>query len=124
MPLTDYGEKAMLDWLLGGAAVTRPTSVFISFATGTPNDDGASDGPQLSRRTCSFAAANSPQGTATTLAAISCQATALATFRGFNLWDAPTGGNRLIWGTLSGTIGIASGGVMGCASGTLVITLA
>jgi hypothetical protein len=126
---TTYLRKAMLDWCLGGAAATQPSARFISWATGSPNTDGASDGPFSvngvgARKTCTFAAANSPQGSCTNVAAISGgTATAIATILGWNLWDAAAAGNRLAFGTMTVSVGCASGDIISVAAGALKITL-
>lgn len=114
----------MLDWVAGGATPTRPGSRFISFATGSPNDAGASDGPFSPRVTCTFAAANSPQMSATNLNAMSlATATALGTVVGWNLWDAPTGGTRIAYGTATAVIGCKSGDNVLIAGGGLKLVL-
>ena len=69
MPLTTYMQKQVLDWICGGAAPTQPPQLWLCFATGTPNNNGASDGPMISRillksgAVTNMAAANSPQCT-------------------------------------------------------------
>lgn len=123
MPFTTYLEKQVLDWQLGGAAATQPAGWWIQWATGSPNSVGASDGPYLNRQTVSFAAANSPQGSATNLNAITGTATAIATARGWNIYDASAGGNRLFFGTLSRTVNCASGDNPAFAAGALKIIL-
>ena len=124
MPFHAFMEKPMLDWVTGAAAATRPGSRFISFATGSPNDAGASDGPFSPRVTCTFAAANSPQMSATNLNAMTlATATAAGTAIGWNLWDAAVNGNRLAYGTAIGNITCKSGDNISIAAGALKITL-
>lgn len=124
MPLTQNGQKLMLDWLLGGAAATRPSARWLQFATGTPNVSGASDGPFTPRITCSFAAAASPQGSASNRLAMTCTATAIATVLGWNIYDASVGGNRLAFGTMASSVGCASADTMAFAAASLKISLA
>lgn len=117
-------QKAMLDWTLGGAAVTRPGSRFVSFATQSPTSVSAFDGPFSPRRTATFAAANSPQMSVTNSVAISATATAAATIVGFNIWNqAAAGGTRLFWGTFTASVGCASGDTIGIPAGALKIVL-
>lgn len=129
MPLDPYLAKAMLDWCLNGATPTRPAGCWITWATGSPNTAGSSDGPFSvngvgARKTCTFAAANSPQGSCTNVAAISGgTATAIATVLGWNLWDASAAGHRLMFGTMTLSVGNASADIMGANAGGLVITL-
>ncbi len=109
MALDQYLQKAILDWSLNGATPTRPPGCWIQFATGTPNTAGASDGPFVSRVTCTFAAANSAQGSVTNLAAITgASATAAATAQGWNIYDRSQGGTRLYFGTLTANLGCKS----------------
>lgn len=116
-------QKAMLDWVLGGAAATRPGSRFLSFATQSPTSVSSFDGPFTPRRTATFAAANSPQMSCTNAAAISATASAVATIVGFNIWNAPTGGQRLFWGTMTASVGCASGDTIGIPTGALKVVL-
>lgn len=124
MGLTQYLQKQLLDWSLGGAAGTQPAGRFLMFATGSPNTSGASDGPFSPRKTVTFAAENSPQMSATNVAAISgCTATAIATALGWNIYDNATGGNRIFFGTMTASLGCASADVAGFNAGGLTITL-
>ena len=130
MPLTDYGEKLLLDWILGGAAATQPPGRWISLATGTPNANGASDGLFTPRGTVTFAAANSPQGSATNLNIISGTLVAVAgissgTVFGWNLYDSNLNGTRIAWGTVANASGCrTTGSTVAFTAGSLKITLA
>jgi len=125
MPFTDALEKSTLDWMLGGAAPTRPGGRWISFATGSPNNAGASDGGATPRCTVTFAAANSPQMSVTNLNAISATVSGVAslTFIGWNLYDSSAGGVRLAYGTCTAAIGCKSGDNPSFAAGALKLTL-
>lgn len=126
MPLTEYFEKQILDWQLGGAAASQPPGRWIQWATASPRSDSAFDGPFSSRMTVTFAAANSPQGSATNLNAITgAIASAAATCVGWNLYDRSVGGTRLAYGTLTANVGCKSGNDNPAfAAGALKITLA
>ncbi len=130
MPLTDYGEKLLLDFVLGGAAPSSPPGRWISLATGTPNAAGASDGLFTPRGTVTFAAANSPQGSATNLNVISGTLVAVAgtssgTVFGWNLYDSNLNGTRLAYGTVANASGCrTTGSTVAFAVGSLKITLA
>lgn len=109
MPLTAFAEKQVLDWWTGAAAASPPGGRWIQWATGSPNDNGASDGAFSSRRTITFGAANSPQGSVTNAAAVSgATASAAATCFGWNLYESSVGGNRWAYGTLSASISCRS----------------
>jgi hypothetical protein len=125
MGASDAMQKAMLDWVLGGAAATRPGSRFVSFATQSPTSRSAFDGPFTPRRTVTFAAANSPQMSVTNAAVISATATAVATIVGFNIWDRAAAANatRLFWGTMTASVGCLSGDTIGIPTGALKVVL-
>lgn len=124
MGATAYLEKALLDWALQGATPTRPAQLWLDLVTSSPNATSAfSGGAFFSRLTVTFAAANSPQNSATLLAAVTGTATAAATFVGFNLYDTASAGNRLVWGTLTAAIGCKSADNPAFAAGGLVIVL-
>jgi hypothetical protein len=123
MPFTSYLSKQILDWTTGAAAATQPPGRWLQFATGSPNDAGASDGPFSPRITVSFAAANSPQGSATSLNAATNTATAAGTALGWNLYDRSVGGTRIAYGTFSAGIGCKSADNPAIGAGALTITL-
>lgn len=125
-PLTDIGEKLLLDWALGGAAAPQPGSRWISFATASPTSQSAFDGGFQSRMTVTFAPANSPQMSVTNLNAVSniTATVAAQTVRGWNLWNSSSGGTRLAYGTATALIGCKSGDNIGIAAGAIKITLA
>ena len=124
MGATEYMQKALLDWCLQGATPTRPAQIWLDLVTSSPTSRSAfSGGPFLSRVTVTFAAANSPNLSATLVAAVTGTNTAAATFVGFNLYDSGQGGTRLLWGTLTANIGCKSADNPAFAAGGLVIVL-
>lgn len=128
MPLDQYAQKALIDWVTGAAAVSQPTQRWVSFATASPRSDSAFDGPwsggAFGRATVTFAGANSPQGSVTNLNAFSnITATAAATAVGWNLWDRSSGGTRLAYGTVTANIGCKSADNIGIAAGAIKIVI-
>jgi hypothetical protein len=124
MGASDYLQKALLDWCLQGATPTRASALWLDMVTSSPNVTSAfSGGAFFSRVTVTFAAANSPNTSATLLGAFTGTNTAAATFVGFNLYDHSTGGNRLFWGTMTAAIGCNSADNPACAAGGLIIVL-
>ncbi len=124
MPLTDAMEKAVLDWVLGGAAATRPTARWVGLATASPTSVSAFEGAYNTRATVTFAAAASPQMSATNANAFSnISALAAATVVGWNLWDAGAAGNRLAYGTATAAIGCKSADNVAIAAGGIKIVL-
>jgi len=109
MPLTDYAEKALLDWVNGGATPTRPAQRWLSFATASPTSQSAFDGPFNTRVSVVFGPAASPGASVSNQSVMSlATATAVATAVGWNLWDSTAGGTRLAYGTLAAAIGCKS----------------
>lgn len=128
MPFTDEFEKIMLDWVTGGAAVSRPVARFISFATASPTSQSAFDGPIsggiFGRATVTFASANSPAQSVTNLNGFSnITATAACTVVGWNLWNSSSGGTRMAFGTATANIACASADNIAIAAGAIKITL-
>ncbi len=125
MPLHPIYQKTALDWMMGGAAATRPAARFIQWATASPDNTSAFDGPWSPRATVTFGAANSPSGSATNVNALSCTATAVATGIGWNLYNSNVGGTRIAYGTFTSLgMACASGDVGSVAAGLLKITVA
>ena len=131
MALTPYMRKNVLDFLCGGAAPVRPAQLWISWANGIPNDNGASDGSVNSRVMLvsgafqGMAPANSPQGSVTNRSAGSSNATAtvVQTVTGWNLWDSAVGGTRLAYGTLTASIVASTGSGIALSAGRLNISI-
>lgn len=124
MPLDPYYAKNLLDYCLGGAAAVQPSNRFISLATQSPTTQSEFLGPFTPvRKSASFAAANSPQMSATNRQTASFTATAACTVVGWNLYDSSAGGSRLAFGTLSASVGCASADTFGFPAGTLTITM-
>jgi hypothetical protein len=124
MPLTPYMSKQILDWQTGAAAATQPPGRWLQWATASPTTASAFDGPFSSRRTCTFAAANSPQGSATNLGAVTgATVSVAATAVGWNLYDSSVGGNRIAFGTVAAAVGCKSGDAPVFSAGALKITI-
>ena|SRR5215469_7879250 len=124
MGVTEYLSKAYLDWSLQGATPTRPAQIWLDLVTSSPTSRSAfSGGAFFSRVTVSFAAGNSPQMSATLVAAVTGTTTAAATFVGFNLYDSGQGGTRLMWGTLTANVGCKSADNPAFGAGGLIVVL-
>jgi hypothetical protein len=127
-----YAEKAMLDWVLGGATPTRPDSILhsIGLSLGVPTSVSASElatGSGANRQPSNFGAAASPAGSASNATAMTFGPfSAGATVSGLQVWDtnSPTGGNMLWYGTLATARTLGAGDSLVFAVGALVITLA
>lgn len=127
MPLTPYMKKNVLDWVLGGAAAVQPTQRWVQWATGIPNDAGASDGAVNSRESLDMAAAQSggAAASATNRSARSngTVTAAAQSVRGFNIYDSTVGGTRLIYGTCTVGFSATSGSGIALSAGRLTISI-
>lgn len=128
-----YSEKAILDWLLGGATPTRPTDRAVGLSLGTPTSVSGSEIATTygyTRQTATFAAAGTPasSGTATNAAAMTFGPfTTAASVSGIQVWDtvlSANSGNMLWFGNLATARTVASGDSLVVASGALTISLA
>ncbi len=122
MPFSAYMQKAVLDWVLGGANPTRPAARFIGLATGSPTSVSDSSGP-MSRVTCLFGPAASPAGSASNTAVMTVIATLAATPNAWFMYDATTASTYLMYGTLAASTALSAGRPAGFAAGGLVLVL-
>ena len=126
--ISNYSEKAMLDWMLGGATPTRPAAWGVGLSVGTPNASAGSEiatGSGYIRATCSFVAAASPAGSASNSNAMTfgpfstgCTVQALI----INDTTA-TGGNLLFFGQLATARTLGAGDSLIINAGQLILTL-
>src|SRR5689334_2297095 len=108
--LTLNAEKLLLDWLMTGNAVTRPTSWFLAlFTSATDQGTGGTEvtGNGYARQAITYPAAT--QGTTSTSTAnsgainftSSTGGSGFGTVTHVAIYDAATGGNRLWQGPLT-----------------------
>ena len=130
MSASSYLQKAMLDWVLGGANPTQPSAFWGALAVGTPTSISASEMGTLtgySRKTASFG----PASTASSASASNNVAMSFGPFSspgsaiGVTLWDgSPIGSTNMLW---YGTFGTARtfnpGDFLVVKAGALVLTL-
>lgn len=112
-----------LDWQLGGATPTRPTTRFISMHTGDPGATGASEcsGSGYARQSLTFNAASAKAATNAS-ATTNTLSGALGPVTHFGIWDASTGGNFLYGGAVTTAQTFANGDVAAVAIGAITIT--
>lgn len=128
-----FGAKQMLDWVLGGASATQPSSRLAALTYGTPSSTaGLAQGTEYSsnqgylRQTALFSAAASPAGSASNTAAM--------TFGPFSSSNAVQGmiitdtisifsGNIWWYGTLLTARTPLPGDTLFVSAGGLIITL-
>lgn len=122
MAKSTSSSNTTLDYLLGGAAPTRPTTRHLSMHTADPGSTGASEctGSGYARQAITFNAAAAKS--ATNAGATSNTLTgALGPVTHFGIWDAATAGNLLYGGSVTTPPTFANGDTAACASGALTI---
>jgi len=118
--MTDYLENKIIDWLLRGQSFTPPSTVYVALFTAAPTDAGG--GTEVSGGSyarvgvaCTLSNWAGTQGAGTTTASTGSSGTTSnnvaitfpaptanwGTVTAFGLFDAPTGGNLLIYGNLN-----------------------
>lgn len=125
--MSDYLENKILDHVLGTAAYTAPTTVYVGLATASFADDNSGTeltGNNYSRVSAAFDAASG--GTTDNTSAIEFAAATgtWGTVSHFGIFDAASSGNLLIHGAFSTGKLISSGDVLKISAGDLDITAA
>ncbi len=126
--LSDYAEKEILDWLMTGSSVTRPTSWHVALFTTAPSDAGGGtevSGNGYSRQSVTFSDANSPAGTTSNSNAQSFTASGgnWGTITHMGVFDASSGGNLLWHGALSNSRIVNDGDTLTFSIGNIDLTL-
>ncbi len=124
MSKTNYAETAVVDWLLGGATPTRPTTRYLALHTADPTETGSTgelSGSGYSRQAITFGAASS--GSASNTSTHTFTATgSWGTVTHFSIWDASTAGNCLYKGALTTSRTVATGESLTVASAAIVVS--
>jgi hypothetical protein len=124
-----YAQKALLDWMLGGAVPTRPSARYMGLSIGAPSSTSASEATAsgYARQTFSAAAAGTPASSGTVSNAAACVFTfsAAQTIRGIHIWDAVSGGNMLFYASHSAASSVmASGDTFSFAIASVILNMA
>ena len=128
--ISSYLQKAMLDWVLGGATPTQPASRLVALSLGTPTSVSGSEVGSNSgyiRQSALFSAAASPAGSASNTAAMTFGPFSSSNaIQGAVLYDTISinSGNMLWYGTLLTARTVLSGDTLVIGTGSLLITLA
>lgn len=129
--LSAYAEKAVLDWLLGGATPTRPAAWAVGLSLGVPSSTSGSEittGIGYARQTLVMPAAASPAGTVQNTAALTFGPWSTAeSITGIQIWDtllSLNSGDMLMWGTLlsARTVGVGDSLVISSGALTCLMT--
>lgn len=122
---SDYLENAILNHVFRNTALTSPTTVYMGLFTVAPTDAGGGTevtGGGYARQAVAFSA---PSGGAISNSAIeefTASGANFGTIVAFGLFDAPTAGNLLAWGTITSAT-INDGDTLRFAIGDIDITL-
>jgi hypothetical protein len=125
-----FGAKQMLDWVLGGASATAPSSRLIALSTATPTSVSASGEVNsqqgYARATALFSAAASPAGSASNTASITFGPFSSSNaIQGMLLYDTISINSGNIWwyGTLLTARTVLPNDTLFVNPGGLIITL-
>lgn len=110
----------MLDWLRGTAFPAPPSALYLSLHSDTEATTGAEvsaalggrvpiDQDKLSSTSYLDGQSSGARQIVNTVAFISDLATEQAEVQSFAIWDAPTGGNRLLFGAVSPAASVLEG---------------
>jgi hypothetical protein len=127
--LSDWSEAALLDWLMGGASPTRPTTRHLALFTAAPSDSGGGtelSGNGYARQTLTFGATSSPGGVASNSAAVEFTAAGgnWGSVTHIGIFSASTGGNLLWHGPMTAARTVNDGDKLNFAIGAITTTLA
>lgn len=127
--LSDYAEKLLLDWMMTGGAVTRPTAWYVALYTAAPSDSGG--GTEVStggyaRQSVTFDAGSSPGGTTQNNSVVSFTASGgnYGTVTHVGIFDSVSGGNLLWHGPMTASKTINDGETLEFSVGNIDIALA
>ena len=123
MSKANYAETAVVDWLLGGATPTRPSTRYLALHTGDPGETGASNelsGSGYARQAVTFGAASSGSASNTSTHTFTASGGNFGVVTHFSIWDALTTGNCLYVGALTTSRTINDGESGTVASGAVV----
>ena len=121
--LTDYAENKILDHVLGTAAYTMPTT-YVALYTVAPTDSSSGTevtGGSYARQAASFSVASG--GSTSNSSNIDFTGMPACTVVAIGITDALSGGNILIYGSLSANKSLDAGDTLRITSGDLDISL-
>lgn len=127
--VSDFAEKLLLDYIMGGASPTRPTVWAVGLSTASPVASAGSEiaaGSGYARNTLTAGAAASPAGSVSNVNAMSFGPFSTGcTVSGITVWDNMTiaNGNLLWYGVLATPRTIGAGDSLTMVQGALVITI-
>ena len=124
--LSDYAENKLLDHLLGTAAFTAPSAVYVGLATQSFTDAGSSvelTGNNYARKAITFGSASSGATDNTSAVEFNAATGTWGLVTHFGVFDQSSVGNLLVHGAFTGGgKTISSGDVLKIDAGDLDIT--
>lgn len=124
--LANWAENAALDWLLGGATPTRPTTRYLALHTADPTEAGTTgelSGLGYARQAITFGAASSGAAANTSTHTFTASGGNWGSVTHCSIWDAVTGGNCIYKGALTTARTINSGESATVAAGAITASL-
>lgn len=101
--MTNYLENALVNHVLRATPFTSPTNIYIGLFTSGPQEDGSGtevSGGSYERQLVTFSAPNNGTTYNTNVISFPIATADWGTIVGFGLFDAQSGGNMLLYGTL------------------------
>lgn len=125
MALSDYAENAVLDHILGTAAMTAPGQVYIALYTAAPGDAGGGtevSGGGYVRAAIDFAAAADGSASSSAEVSVTASGADFGTISHWALFDAATGGNMLVHGAFDSSREYLDGDTVIIPAGGITVT--
>lgn len=122
---SDYLEAALLNHVLRASALASPAAVYVALYTTAPTDAGGGvevSGGAYARQAATFAAPVAGVTSNSATVAFPVATAGWGTVTSFGIFDAPTGGNLLYWGTLDVSEEVGIGGQARFKIGDLAVT--
>ena len=121
--LSNYAENELLDHVLGTAAYTAPTNIYVKLHLGDPGEDGTANPAVNTTRVSTGAMSVAVAGSSDNDAAISwTNVSTTETYSHISIWDDLTAGNCLFVGALSSNAVMTAGDDFEIPAGSLTIT--
>jgi len=127
--LSDHAENLLLNYLMTGTSVTRPTNWYVALYTGAPSDAGGGtelSGSGYARQTIDFDVATGTGGTTDNSADVVFTAAGgdWGTITHIGIHDAATSGNLLWHGAMSTSKTVTDGDSLQFSAGNVDLTIA
>lgn len=122
--LSNYLENKLLDHFLATTTYTKPTNVYVGLYTVAPSDSTAGTevtGGSYARQTAAFSAASG--GATSNTGNLDFTNMPACTVVAIGISDALSGGNLLVWGTLTANKSLDAGDTLRIATGDLDISI-